>query len=106
MTQSKRFLLRLDPRLFNALRQWAADDLRSVNAQIEYLLAERARRAGRLPGRRATPTDGDGPSDGSSADDGDDARLARRYLGTGETRGRPVPLLKEGWKQRATSRLS
>jgi hypothetical protein len=49
MPESKRFLLRLDPRLFEALRRWADDDLRSINAQIEYLLTDQARRAGRLP---------------------------------------------------------
>jgi hypothetical protein len=51
MPESKRFLLRLDPRLFDALRRWAQDDLRSINAQIEYLLTEQVRRAGRLPHR-------------------------------------------------------
>jgi hypothetical protein len=51
MPQSKRFLLRLDPHLFETLRRWAGDDLRSINAQIEYLLTDQARRAGRL--RRA-----------------------------------------------------
>lgn len=55
MVESKRFLLRLDPRLFEALRRWADDDLRSINAQIEFLLAEQARRAGRLPQRRSKP---------------------------------------------------
>jgi hypothetical protein len=55
MVDSKRFLLRLDPRLFEALRRWADDDLRSINAQIEYLLADQARRAGRLPHRRSKP---------------------------------------------------
>ena len=49
MPESKRFLLRLDPRLFEVLRHWADDDLRSINAQIEYLLTDQARRAGRLP---------------------------------------------------------
>ena len=48
MAESKRFLLRLNPDLFEALRRWADDDLRSINAQIEYLLTEQARRAGRL----------------------------------------------------------
>jgi hypothetical protein len=52
MAESKRFLLRLDPDLFEALRRWADDDLRSINAQIEYLLTDQARRAGRLPARR------------------------------------------------------
>jgi hypothetical protein len=54
MPESKRFLLRLDPRLFEALRRWADEDLRSINAQIEFLLTDAARRAGRLP-RQTTP---------------------------------------------------
>lgn len=49
MSEKKRFLLRVDPRLYDALQRWAADELRSVNAQIEYLLVEAARRGGRLP---------------------------------------------------------
>jgi hypothetical protein len=53
MAESKRFLLRLDPRLFEALRRWAQDDLRSINAQIEYLLTEQVRKAGRLPHQAA-----------------------------------------------------
>jgi hypothetical protein len=72
MAESKRFLLRLDPRLFQALRRWADEDLRSINGQIEYLLTDQARRAGRLPHRqkRAPPPesatlddDEAGPSD-------------------------------------------
>ncbi|MHB1835971.1 MAG: type II toxin-antitoxin system antitoxin [Solirubrobacteraceae bacterium] len=62
MAEPKRFLLRLDPQLFEALRRWAKDDLRSINGQIEYLLTEQARRAGRLPyARRASPN-GEPPS--------------------------------------------
>jgi hypothetical protein len=59
MPESKRFLLRLDPGLFEALRRWASDDLRSINAQIEYLLTDQARRAGRLPKQnsRRPPSD-------------------------------------------------
>jgi hypothetical protein len=45
----KRFLLRIDQRVYDALERWAADELRSVNAQIEFLLRESLRRAGRLP---------------------------------------------------------
>jgi hypothetical protein len=44
----KRFLLRLGPDLYDVLEKWAADDLRSVNAQIEYILTESARLAGRI----------------------------------------------------------
>jgi hypothetical protein len=47
MSEKKRFLLRLDPRLYDLLEKWSADELRSVNAQIEYLLKEAARKAGR-----------------------------------------------------------
>jgi hypothetical protein len=53
MAESKKFLLRLDPGLFEVVRRWADDDLRSINAQIEFLLTDQARRAGRLPGSRS-----------------------------------------------------
>jgi len=49
LAERKAFLLRVDPRLYAALEKWAADELRSVNAQIEYLLTDAARRAGRAP---------------------------------------------------------
>jgi hypothetical protein len=45
----KAYPLRIDPALYAALERWAADELRSVNAQIEYLLAEAVRKAGRGP---------------------------------------------------------
>ena len=47
MSEKKKFLLRLDGDLYAALEKWAADDLRSVNAQIEFLLKETVRKAGR-----------------------------------------------------------
>jgi hypothetical protein len=56
MAERKPFLLRLDPALHDALQRWAADDLRSLNGQIEYLLREALRHAGRKTrenGRRA-----------------------------------------------------
>ncbi|MBI4429298.1 MAG: hypothetical protein HY562_09290 [Ignavibacteriales bacterium] len=48
MTEKKKFLLRLDEDLYMSLEKWAADDLRSVNAQIEFLLTDTARKAGRM----------------------------------------------------------
>lgn len=51
MPERKQFALRLSPELYAALERWAADDLRSVNAQIEHLLGEAARKAGRLRAR-------------------------------------------------------
>jgi len=50
LSEKKKFLLRLDAELYDALEKWAADELRSVNAQMEYLLKEAARKAGRLKG--------------------------------------------------------
>jgi hypothetical protein len=47
MSQKKRFLLRLDLKLYEVLEKWSDDELRSVNAQIEYLLKEAARKTGR-----------------------------------------------------------
>ena len=47
VSEKKKFLLRLDEHLYSALEKWAADDLRSVNAQIEFLLKEVVRKAGR-----------------------------------------------------------
>lgn len=48
MSEKKKFLLRVDSELYNALEKWAADDLRSVNAQMEYLLTGLTRKAGRF----------------------------------------------------------
>ncbi len=48
MAEKKNFLLRLNGDVYSALERWAADDLRSVNAQIEYLLTDLVRKAGRL----------------------------------------------------------
>jgi len=48
VADKKKFLLRLDATLYDALEKWAADELRSINAQMEFVLKEAARRAGRL----------------------------------------------------------
>jgi hypothetical protein len=47
MDEKKRFLLRLDGVDYAALEKWAADELRSVNSQIEFLLKEALKKAGR-----------------------------------------------------------
>jgi hypothetical protein len=44
----KTFLVRMEPEMLEALQIWAADELRSVNAQIEFVLREALRKAGRL----------------------------------------------------------
>ena len=47
MSEKKKFLLRLDESLHAALEKWAADDLRSINAQIEFLLTDALKKSGR-----------------------------------------------------------
>ena len=53
MPERKAFLLRISPDLWESLEQWAADELRSVNGQIEFMLAQAVREAGRDKRRRA-----------------------------------------------------
>ncbi len=53
MSGRKQILLRLDPELYDALKRWADDDLRSVNAQIEWILREELRRGGRIRNEEA-----------------------------------------------------
>jgi hypothetical protein len=48
MSEKKKFLLRIDTAVHAALEKWASDDLRSINAQIEYLLTDAVKKAGRL----------------------------------------------------------
>ena len=64
MAERKPFLLRIDSAVLEGVQRWANDDLRSLNAQIEYLLRDALRRAGRAQPRPAgdppepnTPTD-------------------------------------------------
>ncbi len=49
MAARKAFALRIDEKTLRAMQRWANDDLRSLNAQIEFVLREALRQAGRLP---------------------------------------------------------
>ncbi len=51
MSERKSVLLRLDPAVHDALARWAADELRSTNAQIEFLLRRALGDAGRMPSK-------------------------------------------------------
>ncbi len=53
MAERKPFLLRLDPAVYDAMQRWAADDLRSLNAQFEYVVRRALQQQGRL--RQVTP---------------------------------------------------
>jgi hypothetical protein len=72
MAERKTLLLRLDPAVHDALARWASDELRSTNAEIEFLLRRALAEAGRLPGatgrlpRRGRPPKTDTePGDGA-----------------------------------------
>ncbi|MBB2909187.1 hypothetical protein FHS43_000433 [Streptosporangium becharense] len=62
MAERKKVLLRLDPAVYEAIARWAADDLRSVNAQLEYALRLALRAMGREP-RAARPGNTDDADD-------------------------------------------
>ncbi|NUP62319.1 MAG: hypothetical protein HOV96_38645 [Nonomuraea sp.] len=51
MAERKKLLLRLDPAVYDAIAKWAADDLRSVNGQIEFALRLALKEAGREPNK-------------------------------------------------------
>jgi hypothetical protein len=55
MKERKSFLLRIDPALYAALEEWAQQELRSVNGQIEYILKEAVSRRRRRPGEDHDP---------------------------------------------------
>jgi hypothetical protein len=62
VAERKNYPLRLDPEVYEALRRWAEDELRSVNAQIEFLLRDALARRGmapRHPGARRRGSPGD-----------------------------------------------
>ena len=51
MAKRKQYPLRIDPTVWEAVEKWAADDMRSANGQVEWILREALRRAGRLPSK-------------------------------------------------------
>ncbi len=59
MSSRKAFALRIDEKTLTAMHRWAEDDLRSLNAQIEFVLRAALRKAGRLKKDRSTGSDDD-----------------------------------------------
>lgn len=56
MAARKQYPLRIDPEVWAAVERWAADEMRSANGQVEWILRDALRRAGRLPERRGGET--------------------------------------------------
>jgi hypothetical protein len=89
MPERKSILLRLDPAVHDALARWAADELRSTTAQIEFLLRQGLAHAGRLPRevggmprrgrppRNAEPTENADGTEPGPEDQGQDSSPAR-----------------------------
>ncbi|MDR2714907.1 MAG: Arc family DNA binding domain-containing protein [Coriobacteriales bacterium] len=59
MTQRKQYPLRVDSALWEAVEHWAADDLRSVNGQVEFILRKALKDAGRLGSKEVKDNDGE-----------------------------------------------
>jgi hypothetical protein len=78
--ERKSILLRLDPVVHDALAHWAGDELRSTNAQIEFLLREALTHAGRLPVNAEVPHKRSRPAKAITAP-GTDAR-EQAHIGT------------------------
>jgi hypothetical protein len=82
MTERKSVLLRLDPAVHDALARWASDEMRSTNAQIEFLLRRALTEAGRMPGH-ARKMRGQGRPPRQEADEADEADEAGSPPGGG-----------------------
>ncbi|MEA1875720.1 MAG: Arc family DNA-binding protein [Bacteroidota bacterium] len=55
MAKKKPFALRIDPDMFEAIEKWAADEFRSTNGHIEWILNEALKKAGRKPRKKNNP---------------------------------------------------
>lgn len=62
MAERKPYLLRLPADVADAMQRWARDELRSLNAQIEFVLRDALRRRGRIPADGAGPGQGPPPA--------------------------------------------
>ncbi|MER5742136.1 hypothetical protein ABT097_02530 [Streptomyces sp. NPDC002225] len=88
--QRKQMLLRLDPAVHDALARWASDELRSANAQIEFLLRRALAEAGRLPGAaRPIPRRGRPPKNRQEGQEKPGTQGTPGPSGTPETREAP-----------------
>jgi hypothetical protein len=69
MAEKKAYPLRISADVLNATQRWADDELRSLNAQIEYVLRDALRKAGRLPAPKDRSGQGEPGQDGSGQED-------------------------------------
>ncbi len=58
MAKRDSFLVRLDPKVLEAIRKWSDDEMRSINGQIEYLLRQCLKKSGRLDKHDESPGEG------------------------------------------------
>lgn len=57
MAKRKQYPLRIDPEIWEAVQKWAADEMRSANGQVEFILQQALRDAGRLPRKGGTESE-------------------------------------------------
>ncbi|WP_302151451.1 hypothetical protein [uncultured Alistipes sp.] len=68
-SDTKSFVLRVDAATMEALEEWAADEFRSINGQLQWIVADALRRSGRTPGRRGGRGARRGQTGGSKPDE-------------------------------------
>jgi hypothetical protein len=56
MASKKVFMLRVNPEIYEALEKWAADEFRSVNGQLEWVIEKALKESRRMPGKQSIPT--------------------------------------------------
>ncbi len=62
MAGKKVFMLRVSPEMYESVEKWAADEFRSVNGQLEWIIEKALRSAGRSPGKKGKMPPGSGPN--------------------------------------------
>ena len=67
MSKRKAYALRIDENILKAMQKWADDELRSLNAQIEYVLRDSLKRASRIKDKPSTPIEVDQQQDKSES---------------------------------------
>ncbi|WP_207432332.1 Arc family DNA-binding protein [Sabulibacter ruber] len=67
MAEKKSFALRMNAEMMKAVEKWAADEFRSTNGQIEWIIQEALKKSGRLPKPKEEPQEGESTPEGSGS---------------------------------------
>lgn len=73
-TNTKSFILRIDSDTMSAIEAWAADEFRSTNGQLQWIIAEALRKAGRLPKKKKVTKEKKDETDKQNSEDRSDSK--------------------------------